>query len=337
MKIVMVNPPFKYDDTNWITVPPQGYGGIQWIIKNLIDGLIELGHEIILVGAPGSKEKEHLKVLDIAVPDDISRYLATLNDDIIIHDHSSRGIEFPEDINWKSCNNIIHSHYLVSKPKHTRNLVAASYAHAKTIGYPNIPIIRHPVNPKNYTFLSKKENYLLFMGRVSPWKGTHLAADFAEKAGMKLIIAGPVWEEEYYKYIKEKYRKTVYFYGEVGGDEKKELLAKASATLVLSGGIHTPTGLVWVEPGSQVVSESAISGTPVISTDNGCLSEIVPYVGSIIKKPLEIDARNVDKILNRLPSSKDVRDKTNSLWNYQIIAKEYIKLYEKVIIKQEVW
>lgn len=31
--------------------------GIQWMVANLIDGLLELGHELFLLGAPDSKLK----------------------------------------------------------------------------------------------------------------------------------------------------------------------------------------------------------------------------------------------------------------------------------------
>lgn len=337
MKILMINPPFKYDDNAWITIPPQGYGGIQWIIKNLIDGLTQLGVDVELIGAPGSKAtSNHLKVIDIAEIKDINTYLADLKGNLLVHDHSCRGVEFSDDIDFSNCKYIIHSHYLTSIPKYTNNLVAASYAHAKAIGHQNVPVVRHPVNPDNYIYSEHKEEYLLFMGRVSPWKGVHLAAEFAKKAGMKLKIVGPVWEEDYFNYIKNEYSEIIDYYGEAGGNEKKEILAKAKATLVFSGGIHTTTLLKWIEPGAQIVSESGISGTPVISSDNGCLNEIVPCIGRIIEDVSKLSHRNAEKVVSDLPSSQQVYDVSYREWNHIKIAEEYLNLYKKVW-KNEVW
>ena len=327
----MVNPPFKYNDTEWITVPPQGYGGIQWIIKNIIDGLLEMGYKITLLGAPGSPScHPNLDVPSISDEENISDYLNNLDTNIIVHDHTSRGIEFSKSIRWNQNHFIIHSHYLTSKPLETKNLVAASYAHAHIIGYPSIPVIRHPVNPDNYQFCDKKDDYLLYLGRISSWKGAHTAARFARKAGCKLIMAGPAWEGDYFNSILQQFKSTVEYVGEVGGTEKQQLLSRATATLVFSGGIHEPTGLEWVEPGSQVVSESAVSGTPVISSENGCLKEIVPLVGQAIKNPNEVSEIDVEKILTALPKPIDVRNTCLDEWNYLKIAQQYACLYQKI-------
>lgn len=337
MKVLIINPPFRYKKNEWITVPPQGYGGIQWIIKNLVDGLIEYKIDVLLMGAPGSKSNSnHLKILDIAKSTDINQYLREYGKNLIVSDHSCRGIEFGDDIRFDNCPNILHSHYLISKPRFTNNIVAASHAHAVAIGYPNCPVIRHSVNPKNYIYSEQKEDYLLFMGRISYWKGTHVAAEFAKKARMKLKIVGPSWERDYFDFIKRKYGEIIDYYGEAGGKEKKEILSKARATLVFSGGVHIPTGLKWIEPGSQIVSESGISGTPVISSSNGCLKEIVPYIGTVVNNVEQLSNKDVDRILNNLPSCNKVYEYTDKEWNYKKIAMQYIELFERVK-NQQIW
>ena len=90
MRIAMLNPPFRYgaDPTQWITVPPQGYGGIQWVVSHLIDGLIELGHEVVLLGAPGSQPRPGLTVLAVTSAAEAARALAEIPVDVI-HDHSN--------------------------------------------------------------------------------------------------------------------------------------------------------------------------------------------------------------------------------------------------------
>jgi hypothetical protein len=41
MRIAQLAPP-------WITVPPAGYGGTEWVVQQLCDGLVARGHEIVL-------------------------------------------------------------------------------------------------------------------------------------------------------------------------------------------------------------------------------------------------------------------------------------------------
>ena len=38
----------------WFPVPPNGYGGIEWIVSLLADGLVEAGHEVTLFASGDS-------------------------------------------------------------------------------------------------------------------------------------------------------------------------------------------------------------------------------------------------------------------------------------------
>jgi hypothetical protein len=60
----MLIPPYRYglNPAQWISVPPQGYGGIQWVAAAIIDGLLKCGVEVLLIGAPGSPERAGLSV-----------------------------------------------------------------------------------------------------------------------------------------------------------------------------------------------------------------------------------------------------------------------------------
>ena len=46
MRIAVVAPP-------WYSVPPRGYGGIEWVVALLADGLTERGHQVTLFAPPG--------------------------------------------------------------------------------------------------------------------------------------------------------------------------------------------------------------------------------------------------------------------------------------------
>ena len=37
----------------WFPVPPTGYGGIEWIVSLLADGLVDAGHDVTLFASGG--------------------------------------------------------------------------------------------------------------------------------------------------------------------------------------------------------------------------------------------------------------------------------------------
>src|SRR5256885_12634785 len=46
--------------TVWFAVPPSGYGGIEWIVSLLADGLVDAGHDVTLFASGDSHTKAHL-------------------------------------------------------------------------------------------------------------------------------------------------------------------------------------------------------------------------------------------------------------------------------------
>src|SRR5204863_4887533 len=53
MRIAEVAPP-------WLAVPPRGYGGVEWVVALLADGLAEHGHDVTLFATGDSKTKARL-------------------------------------------------------------------------------------------------------------------------------------------------------------------------------------------------------------------------------------------------------------------------------------
>src|SRR5437763_5571092 len=53
MNIAILAPP-------WFAVPPTGYGGIEWIVWLLADGLTDRGHEVTLFASGDSRTKAKL-------------------------------------------------------------------------------------------------------------------------------------------------------------------------------------------------------------------------------------------------------------------------------------
>ena len=54
MRIAEICPP-------WIAVPPKGYGGIEWVVALMADGLAEAGHDVTLFATGDSQTKARLE------------------------------------------------------------------------------------------------------------------------------------------------------------------------------------------------------------------------------------------------------------------------------------
>ncbi|WP_171110849.1 MULTISPECIES: glycosyltransferase [unclassified Streptomyces] len=332
MKVAMVIPPYRYgaNPTEWITVPPQSYGGIQWVVATLMDGLLEAGCEILLLGAPGSPVQDGVTVSAAVETTDIHVAIEAFAPDVV-HDHSNAAVLPPDGLRPT-----VSTHHLNGVPERQINSVYLSRAQRTAAGSESAPVIRLPVNPSRYPFQEEKDDYLLFLGRVSAHKGVREAAAFARAAGLPLTVAGPAWEKDYLDALLADFPHTVRYVGEVGGSARTRLIARARAQLVLSQPWGGPFSGRWIEPGATVVSEAAASGTPVIASDNGCLPEIVPGVGVVLPVRQEITPRDAKRVLASLPTAQAVRETAVDRWGHHTIARQYLAVYKRAV-SGKVW
>lgn len=318
------------DPGRWITVPPQGYAGIHWIVANQMDGLLQLGHEVYLLGAPGTvAPSPAVTVVPVGEVEDMHAWLndaATAVD--VVHDFSCGQIDpdrIPPGLAYVS------THHLTGRPKYPRNCIYASYAQRAQARNDTAPVVRISVNPDRYRFRPDKDDYLLYLGRISEWKGAYEAAAFARAAGCRLVLAGPSWEDDYRRRIERDFGDSVDMVGEVGGERRLDLLCGATAVMVLSQTTMGPWGEIWCEPGSTVVSEAAACGTPVIGTANGCLAEIVPPVGVLVQEGPSFTRAQTRSTLAQLPEPAAVRAAALERWHHVVVAKQFEKVYHEVL------
>lgn len=116
-------------------------------------------------------------------------------------------------------------------------------------------VIPNSFDEDDFSFESDKDDYLLYLGRMTPRKGMIIVEELA-KLGHRIISAG----QGDYRIPGVEHR------GVVRGDVKKKLLAEARAVVV-------PT--IYIEPFGGVAVEAMLSGTPVITTDFGAFTETV--------------------------------------------------------------
>ncbi|MCU1601277.1 MAG: glycosyl transferase, partial [Frankiales bacterium] len=127
--------------------------------------------------------------------------------------------------------------------------------------------IHHGIDLAGFTFAEEHSGYLLFLGRIHPDKGTHLAIETARRAGMPLVIAGIVHDESYFQaQVAPQLGSDVTYVGPVGPDQRDALLGGAAALLHL---------IAFAEPFGLSVVEAMATGTPVIASALGSMPELV--------------------------------------------------------------
>src|SRR6266568_8380389 len=153
------------------------------------------------------------------------------------------------------------------------HLVAISRAQqASVAGVEWRGVVHNAIDPAEYSPVTKpeeKENYLLSLARINPDKGQHVAIEVAKRLNVPLVLAGKV-DVTAQRYFEEKIKpdlnSQITWRENVEGAEKAKLLARAKALLF---------PIQWEEPFGLAMVEAMVSGTPVLATPRGAVTEIV--------------------------------------------------------------
>ncbi len=281
MRIALIAPP-------WVPVPPPLYGGTEVVVDRLARGFHEAGHEVLLFTTGDStcpvprqwvlERSEHLR-MGAVVPElrhVVHGYEAARGFDIV-HDHTLAGPVYAERFpdlavvttNHGPFNDELLDVYRVIAP--SVSIIAISHSQASHAqGLPIARVIHHGIDVAEFPIGDGDGGYFLFLGRMAPDKGARRAARIARQAGVRLLIAAKMREPLEYEYFDNQVRPLlgpdVEYVGEVGGDEKMELLSGARALL---------NPIRWVEPFGLVMIEALACGTPVLTYRQGAAPEIV--------------------------------------------------------------
>jgi glycosyltransferase involved in cell wall biosynthesis len=277
----------------WFPVPPLGYGGIEWVVSLLADGLAEAGHDVTLFASGDSRTKAKLSYVYKIAPSewigrthwDLNHALACIDraDEFeVINDHTGMlGLLLGALI----ATPLVHTVHgpLDGEPGDLYERIVRLVPTAKLISLsmnqrrpkPNLPWIANCPNALDFSVYPSKPHrgdYLLFLGRMSPDKGCHRAVAVATELGLPLKIAGKQQEPLEQKYFRElvepHLNARIQYLGEVNHGAKVELLQDARATLF---------PIDWEEPFGLVMIESMACGTPVIATRRGAVPEVIEH------------------------------------------------------------
>ena len=336
MRVALIAPPF-------IAVPPKRYGGTELFIAELAHGLQRQGVEVVVYTNGESTVDAPMRWLypegEWPLKHEVEASLKGLNHFAwaikeatehadLIHVNSAPGLSFARFIDAPMVYTVHHAldeslaEFYQSYPD--VSYVTISDFQREKLTMPDMRTIHHGIDPSLYPVPDGKREYLSFLGRIAPVKGTHLAIEIAQKSGIPLKIAGEIqpinkqyWETKVKPHVDGKF---IEYVGPVGMEDKVELLGKSRAMLF---------PVQWDEPFGLVMIEAMACGAPVLAMPGGSVGEVVKegVSGNVRKTTAELAecARNLD-----IPAPI-VRGYMEEFFSVQRMTRDYINLYSEIL------
>ena len=336
MRIALVASPF-------ISVPPERYGGTELFVAQLALGLKARDVDVVVyTNGESTVDVERRWLYERAqwpIQGDIYDNLKDMNhsswsaadaaaDCDIIHFNNIPGLLYSRGTGRPVVYTVHHPHEAalteIYRYMPDANFVTISDFQRRLEPMPRIRTIHHGVDLSKYRFEAQKQDYLSFIGRIAPMKGTHLAIEVAKQCGIPLKIAGEV-QPRYRDYFEHEIKphldgKFIEFIGEVNLEQKNDLLCGSRAMLF---------PIEWDEPFGLVMVEAMACGTPVLALPRGSVPEVVKdgVSGWICQSVDELVQRA--RHLNIAPAT--VRDYVEQEFALDGMAERYVDLYTQIL------
>jgi glycosyltransferase involved in cell wall biosynthesis len=270
----------------WRT-PPRCYGAWETVASNITEGLVARGWDVTLFATRDSVTRAKLRaVVERGYEEDpesdgkVAEYL-----------HLSSAFECAAEFD------LIHSHYdfmalafsrLVRTPvlttihgfssprimpayrKYRDGYFVSISDSDRAAGLNYLATVYNGIDLSLYPLRESRGDNLIFLGRIHPDKGVHLAIEAARLSGLPLLIAGIIQDEVYFREHVEPYLDgdQIRYLGPVDVNGKNDLFAKARALLHLNT-IPERFGLI--------LAEANAAGVPVIAMDLGSCREVIAH------------------------------------------------------------
>jgi glycosyltransferase involved in cell wall biosynthesis len=267
----------------WRT-PPRQYGAWETVASNITEGLVSRGWDVTLFASRDSVTRAHLHAVvdrgyeeDPAIDPKVAEYL-----------HISEAFEHAAEFD------LIHSHYDFMALSYTRLVKTPVLTTIHGFSSPRIMTVYEKYRDGYFVSISNSDrapglnylatvyngidlslyplqelggDHLIFLGRIHPDKGVHLAIEVARLSGLPLLIAGIIQDQTYFReQVEPHLDRTIRYVGPVDVPGKNELFARARALLHLNT-IPERFGLV--------LAEANAAGVPAIAMDLGSCREVI--------------------------------------------------------------
>ncbi len=275
----------------WVPIPPPSYGGIEQVVAALAEGLVERGHEVVLVAAPGSslpgvEVVNPLATIPAIIGEPASDWrhalagIDALGDVDIVIDHSGPlGALLTSRLHVPGLHvthgplDEVPTEIYAGIARHSPRLRLVAISNAQRAMAPGLPfagVCYNGLPLDSAPFRATSDGYLAFLGRMSPEKGPADAIRIARSAGLPLLIGAKCREPAEHAYFAEHVAPAlgpdVVWLGELDAPQKFDLLSGARALLF---------PIAWPEPFGMVMIEAMACGTPVLATAHGSVPEVV--------------------------------------------------------------
>jgi len=288
MRIAQIAPLFE-------SVPPNLYGGSERVVSWLTEELVRMGHQVTLFASgdsitsatlvPGCKKalwrdsscRETLPH-HVLLVEEVFRRSSEFD---VLHFHCDY-VHFPlvrrhQVATLTTMHGLLYSPDLQGLLEEYIDVPLVSISHSQRMSIPAANwsgTVHHGLPTDLHTFHERSENYLAFLGRISPDKGVERAIELAVKTKTPLRIAAKIYDEDrsYFRdHIEPRLKEhanLVEFLGEIGGREKDKFLGRAKALIF---------PVEWPEPFGLVMIEALACGTPVLAWNRGAVPEVIEH------------------------------------------------------------
>ncbi len=326
----------------WRT-PPRQYGAWETVASNITEGLVARGWDVTLFASGDSVTRAHLHaVVDRGYEED-----STADPKVAEYLHISEAFERAAEFD------LIHSHYdfmaltytrLVSTPVLTtihgfsspkimpvyqkyRDGYFVSISDSDRVpGLNYLGTVYNGIDLSLYPLQPSPGDDLIFLGRIHPDKGVHLAIEVARQSGWPLLIAGIIQDKTYFREQVEPHLddRQIRYIGPVDVAGKNELFARARALLHLNT-IPERFGLV--------LAEANAAGVPVIAMDLGSCREVIEdgRTGFLVN--------NVDEAVQALQKVPEIdrtacRQHVQQHFSIDTMVAAYERVYDKIFERE---
>jgi glycosyltransferase involved in cell wall biosynthesis len=339
LRIGMIAPP-------WFAIPPEGYGGTETVVANLVDQLTDRGHDVTLIaaGPPGTRATRHITTYaeppseqlganpmpEVIHAAEAAEAIEGLDLDLV-HDHSlagpllARGRALPTLAT-------IHGPALGENGDYFTRLGSTvdlvSISHAQRTDAPHLNwagTVYNAIDLASFPFQATKERDVLWVGRFSPEKGARQAIEAARAAGRRIVLAGKLNEPAEQEYFDDEVRPLLghdaEYVGEADAELKRELYARSSCLVF---------PISWDEPFGMVMVEAMACGTPVIATRRGSVPEVIDdgRTGFVVD-----DFQDFPAAIARADDldPRDCRERVAEHFDLPVMGAGYERVYRRVL------
>ena len=321
----------------WRT-PPLQYGAWETVAGNIAEGLVARGWDVTLFATGDSVTSARLHaVVDHAYEEDpcvdpkVAEYL-----------HISEAFEHAAEFD------LIHSHYDFMALSWTRMVKTPVLTTIHGFSSPRIMPVYEKYGAGYFVSISDSDrvpqlnylatvyngidlslyplretggDHLIFLGRIHPDKGVHLAIAVARMSGLPLLIAGIIQDEKYFREcVEPQLDDTIRYIGPVDVAGKNELFSRALALLHLNT-IPERFGLV--------LAEANAAGVPVIAMDLRSCREVIQdgQTGFLVD-----NVNQAVRALQRLPQidGRVCRERVRQYFSVDTMVEAYERVYSTI-------